>query len=178
MIYKYQDKTPEFATPFNGWVADSARVIGEVYLGHQVSVWFGAVVRGDNELIHIGDYTNIQENAVLHTDAGIDLNIGEYVTIGHLAMLHGCTIGDNTLIGIGAVVMNNAKIGKNCLIGANSLVTEGKEIPDNSLVVGSPAKVVRTLTDEQTMFLRLSAQHYVQKAQSFKTELTEVDAPE
>ncbi|AWT48811.1 gamma carbonic anhydrase family protein [Psychrobacter sp. YP14] len=178
MIYKFLDKAPQFATPFQGWVADSARVIGDVYLGHQASVWFGAVIRGDNERIHIGDYSNVQENAVIHTDAGIQVTIGEYVTIGHLAMLHGCTVGDNSLIGIGAVVLNNAKIGKNCIIGAKALVTEGKEIPDNSLVMGAPAKVVKTLTEEQVAFLKMSALHYAKKCQQFKAGLEPVSAPE
>ncbi|MGP4847711.1 gamma carbonic anhydrase family protein, partial [Marinobacter sp. 1Y8] len=149
MIYQYLDKTPEFAAPFNGWVADSAQVMGDVYLGHQANIWFGAVIRGDNDRIHIGDYSNVQENSVIHTDAGIKVTIGNYVTIGHLAMLHGCEVGDNSLIGIGAVVLNNVKIGKNCLIGAKALITEGQVIPDNSLVMGAPAKVVKTLTDEQ-----------------------------
>lgn len=178
MLYQYLDKTPSFATPFQGWVADSARVIGDVYLGHQASVWFGAVIRGDNERINIGDYSNVQENAVIHTDAGIEVNIGQYVTIGHLAMLHGCTVGDNSLIGIGAVVLNNAKIGKNCIIGAKALVTEGKEIPDNSLVMGAPAKVVKTLTDEQVQFLKLSALHYAERCQKFRDGLTEMPLPE
>ena len=178
MIYQYLDKVPEFAAPFNGWVADSARVIGDVYLGHQANVWFGAVIRGDNERIHIGDYSNVQENSVIHTDAGIEVKIGNYVTIGHLAMLHGCEVGDNSLIGIGAVVLNNAKIGKNCIIGAKALVTEGKVIPDNSLVMGAPAKVVKTLTDEQAAMLKLSALHYAERCQKFKTGLTEVAMPD
>ncbi|MDX1787477.1 MAG: gamma carbonic anhydrase family protein [Psychrobacter sp.] len=178
MIYQYLDKTPEFAVPFNGWVADSARVMGDVYLGHKVNVWFGAVIRGDNERIHIGDYSNVQENSVIHTDAGIEVKIGNYVTIGHLAMLHGCEVGDSSLIGIGAVVLNNAKIGKNCIIGAKALVTEGKEIPDNSLVMGAPAKVVKTLTDEQAAMLKLSALHYVERCQKFKTGLTEIAMPD
>lgn len=171
MIYQYLDKTPEFAVPFNGWVADTAQVIGDVYLGHQANVWFGAVIRGDNERIHIGDYSNVQENSVIHTDAGIEVKIGDYVTIGHLAMLHGCEVGDNSLIGIGAVVLNNAKIGKNCIIGANALVTENMQIPDNSVVMGSPAKVVKTLPPERESMLKQSALHYVSKAHSFKTGL-------
>ena len=178
MIYQYLDKTPEFAVPFNGWVADTARVIGDVYLGHQANVWFGAVIRGDNERIHIGDYSNVQENSVIHTDAGIEVKIGDYVTIGHLAMLHGCEVGDNSLIGIGAVVLNNAKIGKNCIIGAKALVTEGKEIPDNSLVMGAPAKVVKTLSDEQAAMLKLSTMHYTKHYQKFKTGLTEIAMPD
>ncbi|WP_198331278.1 gamma carbonic anhydrase family protein [Psychrobacter aquimaris] len=177
MIYQYLDKVPEFAAPFNGWVADSARVIGDVYLGHQANVWFGAVIRGDNERIHIGDYSNVQENSVIHTDAGIEVKIGNYVTIGHLAMLHGCEVGDNSLIGIGAVVLNNAKIGKNCIIGAKALVTEGKVIPDNSLVMGAPAKVVKTLTDEQAAMLKMSAQHYAELCETYKEGLTEIPLP-
>lgn len=178
MIYQYLDKTPEFAIPFNGWVADSARVIGDVYLGHKASVWFGAVIRGDNERIHIGDYSNVQENSVIHTDEGIEVKIGDYVTIGHLAMLHGCEIGDNSLIGIGAVVLNNVKIGKNCIIGAKALLTEGKQIPDNSLVMGAPGKVVKTLSDEQAAMLKASAMHYAARCQKFKAGLIEVVQPE
>jgi len=178
MIYQYLDKTPEFAAPFNGWVADSAQVMGDVYLGHQANVWFGAVIRGDNDRIHIGDYSNVQENSVIHTDAGIEVKIGNYVTIGHLAMLHGCEVGDNSLIGIGAVVLNNVKIGKNCLIGAKALITEGQVIPDNSLVMGAPAKVVRTLTDEQAAMLKMSALHYAERCQKFKTGLTEIAMPD
>ena len=178
MIFKYLDKTPEFAVPFNGWVADSAQVIGDVYLGHQANVWFGAVIRGDNDRIHIGDYSNVQENSVIHTDAGIKVTIGDYVTIGHLAMLHGCEIGDNSLIGIGAVVLNNVKIGKNCLIGAKALITEGQVIPDNSLVMGAPAKVVKTLKDEQVAMLKMSALHYSERCQKFKTGLTEIAMPD
>ncbi|GAA0312787.1 gamma carbonic anhydrase family protein [Psychrobacter aestuarii] len=177
MIYQYKDKTPQFATPFQGFVADSARVIGDVYLGHQVSIWFGAVIRGDNARIHIGDNTNIQENSVIHTDAGIDMQIGKGVTVGHMAMLHGCEVGDNSLIGIGAVILNNAKIGKNCIIGAKALVTEGKAIPDNSLVMGAPAKVVKTLTDEQAEQLKLSAAHYAKRGQDFSVHLSEVALP-
>ena len=153
-------------------------MIGDVYLGHQASVWFGAVIRGDNERIYIGDYSNVQENSVIHTDAGIEVKIGNYVTIGLLAMLHGCEVGDNSLIGIGAVILNNAKIGKNCIIGAKALVTEGKEIPDNSLVMGAPAKVVKTLTDEQAAMLKLSAMHYATRCQKFKTGLVEIEQPE
>ena len=178
MIFKYLDKTPEFAVPFNGWIADSAQVIGDVYLGHQANVWFGAVIRGDNDRIHIGDYSNVQENSVIHTDAGIKVTIGDYVTIGNLAMLHGCEIGDNSLVGIGAVVLNNVKIGKNCLIGAKALITEGQVIPDNSLVMGAPAKVVKTLTDEQVAMLKMSALHYAERCQKFKTGLTEIAMPD
>lgn len=174
MFYQYQDKKPTYNVPFTGWVADSAQVIGDVILGDNVSVWFGAVIRGDNCTIRIGDNTNIQENCVIHTDAGIEVNIGKGVTVGHLAMLHGCTIGDNSLIGIGAVVLNHANIGKNCIIGANALVTEKMQIPDNSVVMGSPAKVVKTLDNERAEMLKLSAKMYVEKAHSFKQNLTPI----
>ena len=153
------------------FVADSATVVGSVILKHNVSVWFNAVVRGDNDLITIGENSNIQDGAVLHVDPDMPLTIGRGVTVGHMAMLHGCTIGDNTLIGIKAVVMNTAVVGKNCIIGANSLVTEGKIIPDNSLVVGSPAKVIRSVTDEEIERLRYAANSYVKKLQRYRTSL-------
>lgn len=171
MLYAYQGKSPQYTSPFTGWVADSAQIIGDVVLGENVSVWFGAVIRGDNSKIILGDNTNIQENCVIHTDAGITVTIGCGVTVGHLAMLHGCTIGDNSLIGIGAVILNNANIGKNCIIGANALVTENTQIPDNSLVIGSPAKIVKTLPADKVAMLELSARHYVEKAHTFKTNL-------
>lgn len=169
MMYKFKGHSPKaLHEPFDGWIADNATVIGQVELGQKVSVWYGAVIRGDNSCIRIGDFSNVQENAVLHTDAGIDLNIGNYVTIGHQAMLHGCTIGDNSLIGINAVVLNNAVIGKNCIVGANALVPEGKVIPDNSLVVGSPARVVKTLDDQAEVSLKMSAMHYAAHFEDFK----------
>ncbi|APU47909.1 bacterial transferase hexapeptide repeat protein [Acinetobacter junii SH205] len=168
MMYKYKEFTPKaLQQPWDGWVAPTATVIGQVELGCEVSVWFGAVVRADNCLIRIGNYSNVQENAVLHTDAGIELNIGEYVTIGHQAMLHGCTIGDNSLIGINAVILNNAVIGKNCIIGANALIPEGKVIPDNSVVMGSPGKIVKTVDDEGAVKLRMSALHYAEHFKNF-----------
>lgn len=175
MIYQWQDKKPTYNAPFSGWIAPNATVIGDVHLGERVNIWFGAVIRGDNAPIILGDDTNIQENSVIHTDAGITVNIGKGVTVGHLAMLHGCTIGDNSLIGIGAVVLNRANIGKNCIIGANALVTENMQIPDNSVVMGSPAKVVKTLPEERVEMLKNSALHYVEKAQSFKKNLTEIE---
>ncbi len=175
MLYQWQGKQPQYQSPFSGWVADNASVIGEVHLGERVSIWFGAVIRADNAPIYLGDDTNIQENCVIHTDAGLIVKIGQGVTVGHLAMLHGCTIGDNSLIGIGAIVLNNANIGKNCIIGANALVTENMQIPDNSLVVGSPAKIIRTLNDDKVAMLKLSAMHYVEKAQSFKQGLQAID---
>ena len=150
------------------WVADSATVVGNVLLKQDASVWFNAVVRGDNDLITIGAGSNVQDGSVLHTDPGYPLTIGANVTIGHKVMLHGCDIGEGSLIGINAVVLNGAKIGKNCLIGANALITEGKEIPDNSMVMGSPGKVVRTLTDEQAAGIRAGAAHYVENARRFK----------
>jgi carbonic anhydrase/acetyltransferase-like protein (isoleucine patch superfamily) len=155
------------------YVADSARVIGNVILGEDTSVWFGAIIRGDNELITLEKGSNVQDGAVLHTDPGYPLTVGEHVTVGHMAMLHGCEIGANSLIGIGATVLNGAKIGKNCLIGAGALVTENKEIPDNSMVLGSPGKVVKTLSDEQTKGLKLGAEYYIKNGQRFNNELNE-----
>ena len=169
MLYKFQGYQPtSTVTPWNGWVADNATVIGQVEFGEQVSVWFGAVIRGDNSKIKLGDFTNVQENAVLHTDAGIELNIGAYVTIGHQAMLHGCTVGDNSLIGINAVILNNAVIGKNCIIGANALIPEGKIIPDNSVVMGSPGKIIKTLDASGEAMLKKSALHYAEHFKKFK----------
>lgn len=153
--------------PGIAWIAPTAVIVGKVVLGPRVGVWFGVVARGDNEPITVGADTNLQENAVLHTDMGFPLTIGAGCTIGHKAMLHGCTIGDNTLIGMGATVLNGARIGANCLIGANALVTEGKEIPDNSLVVGAPGKVIRTLDEEAVAALRRSAESYVANALRF-----------
>ena len=153
------------------FVADSAAVIGNVLLRANASVWFNAVIRGDNELITIGENSNIQDGSVLHTDPGSPIVIGSHVTIGHKAMLHGCTIGDNSLVGINAVVLNGAKIGRNCLIGANALVTEGKDIPDGSMVLGSPGKVVRDLTPQEIEGLRRSALHYVENARRFARDL-------
>lgn len=168
MMYKYKGFSPKAKHAlWDGWVADTATVIGQVELGKQVSIWFGAVVRADNCTIRLGDFTNVQENAVLHTDHGIEMNIGAYVTIGHQAMLHGCTIGDHSLIGINAVVLNNAVIGKNCIIGANALIPEGKVIPDNSLVMGSPGKVVKTLDESAEAKLKMSALHYAEHYKNF-----------
>lgn len=168
MMYKFQGISPKAThEPWDGWVAETATVIGQVELGKQVSVWFGAVIRADNCKIKLGDFTNVQENAVLHTDHGIEMNIGNYVTIGHQAMLHGCTIGDNSLIGINAVILNHAVIGKNCIIGANALIPEGKVIPDNSLVMGSPGKVVKTLDENAEVRMKLSAMHYAEHFKSF-----------
>ena len=168
-VYELDGVVPEIAD--SAWVADSAQVIGRVTLEAQASLWFGVVARGDSDHLHIGAGSNIQDNTVLHADAGQPLRIGRNVTVGHKAMLHGCTIGDETLIGIGAVVLNGAKIGKHCIIGANSLIGEGKEIPDGSLVMGSPGKVVRDLTDEQKKLLEASAAHYVKNGQRYARDL-------
>ena len=169
MLYKFQGHQPKAThLPWDGWVANNATVLGQVELGKEVSVWFGAVIRGDNSKIKLGDFTNVQENAVIHTDAGIEVNIGNYVTIGHQAMLHGCTIGDNSLIGIQAVILNHAVIGKNCIIGANALIPEGKIIPDNSVVMGSPGKVVKTLDQDSIQKLKMSALHYAGHFQKFQ----------
>lgn len=153
------------------FVADNATVVGKVRLENNASVWFNAVIRGDNDLISVGENTNIQDGSVLHTDPGVPLTIGKNVTVGHKVMLHGCSIGDNSLIGINSVILNGAKIGQNCLIGANSLVTEGKEIPDGSLVMGSPAKVIKALSKEQQARLILSAETYVKNFKRFKAEM-------
>ncbi|MGE8362583.1 gamma carbonic anhydrase family protein [Pseudomonas sp.] len=157
----------------DSWTAPTATLVGKVKLEPGASVWFGAVLRGDNELIHIGENSNVQDGTVMHTDMGYPLNIGKGVTIGHNAMLHGCTVGDYSLIGINAVVLNGAKIGKYCIIGANALIAEGKEIPDGSLVVGSPGKVVRELTEPQKKMLEASAAHYVHNAQRYARDLHE-----
>ncbi|WP_438280207.1 gamma carbonic anhydrase family protein [Pseudomonas alabamensis] len=155
----------------SSWTAPGAILIGKVRLQAQASVWFGAVLRGDNELIDIGEDSNVQDGAVLHTDPGSPLTLGRGVTIGHKAMLHGCHVGDYSLIGINAVILNGAHIGKHCIIGANALIPEGREIPDGSLVVGSPGKVVRTLSDAQMRLLEASAAHYVANAQRYARDL-------
>jgi len=171
-IYSLDDKQPVLGQ--GAWVADSAQVMGAVELGDKASVWFGSVIRGDTETIRIGEGTNIQDGSVLHADVGKPLTIGKHVTVGHQVMLHGCSIGDESLIGIGAVVLNGAKIGKNCLVGAGSLVTEGKEFPDGSMIMGSPAKVVRELTPEQIESLRRSALHYIDNAHRFQSGLKKI----
>ncbi len=158
----------------SAWVADSAQVMGQVSLAEDASVWFGAVVRGDTEHIRVGRRSNIQDASVLHADRGMPLTIGNDVTVGHQVMLHGCTIGDGSLIGIQAVVLNGARIGRNCLVGAGSLVTEGKEFPDGSMILGSPAKVVRQLTPEQIEGLQRSAQGYRDNARRFRAGLRKI----
>ncbi|MFA9217647.1 MAG: gamma carbonic anhydrase family protein [Sphingomonadaceae bacterium] len=171
-IYQLGAHAPEIDA--SAFVADSANVIGKVTLHAHSSVWFGVTIRGDNERITIGENSNVQESAVLHTDMGYPLTVGKDVTIGHQAMLHGCTIGDGALIGIQAVILNGAKIGNGCLVGAGALVTEGKEFPDNMLIIGSPAKAVRELTPEDTARLRGNAAGYVERGQLFKTQLNKI----
>lgn len=168
-LYELDGVAPQLAD--SAWVADSAQVMGNVRLAEGSSVWFGAVLRGDTETISVGKDSNVQDGTVMHADYGFPLVVGERVTIGHQVMLHGCQIGDETLIGIGATVLNGAKIGKNCLVGARSLVTEGKEFPDGSMILGSPAKVVRQLTPEQIEGLRRSAAHYVENAERYRKGL-------
>ena len=175
-IYALDGITPEIS-PDVGWIAPTAVLIGDCHIGPEVGIWFGVVARGDIEPITIGARSNVQENSVLHTDKGFPLSIGENCTIGHSAIIHGCTIGDNTLIGMGATVLNGARIGNDCLIGAGAIVTEGKEIPDNSLVVGAPGKVIRTLDEEAIAGLTASADRYVKNAKRFAMGLVEVHPP-
>ena len=169
--YKLGDKGPTLPADGEYWIAPNAMVIGNVILKKNASVWFGAVLRGDNEAITIGENSNVQDNSVLHTDFGSPLTIGDNVTIGHMVMAHGCTIGDGSLIGIGSIILNGAKIGKNCLVGAGALVTEGKEFPDGSMILGSPAKAVRELAPEQAARMGLGALGYVRNWQRFKAAL-------
>ncbi|MCA6282404.1 MAG: gamma carbonic anhydrase family protein [Phenylobacterium sp.] len=161
-VYQLGDATPELPEDDEYWIAPNAAVIGRVILKRNASVWWGATLRGDNDPIVIGENSNVQDGSVLHTDTGSPLTLGANVTVGHMVMLHGCTIGDNTLVGIGSIILNGARIGRNCLIGANCLITEGKEIPDNSLVMGAPGKVVRELSDAQAQSVALGARHYVE----------------
>lgn len=175
-IYALRERTPRFGE--GCWVAHNATVIGLVEVGRNVNIWYNAVIRGDNDPIVIGDNTNIQDGSILHNDEGIPLTVGADVTIGHMVMLHGCTVGDGSLIGINAVVLNNAVIGKNCIIGANALIPEGKVIPDRSLVVGSPGRVIRELTDEEIAGIKQNAAHYVANARQYESELRPLDAAE
>ena len=172
-VYRLGDAAP--VIPASAFVAPNATVIGKVALGERASVWFGAVIRGDNEWIRIGDASNVQEGAVLHTDPGSPLTIEAEVTVGHQAMLHGCTIGEGSLIGIQAVVLNGAVIGRECLVGAGAIVTEGKVFPDRSLILGAPAKVVRQLSEEDVQRLRGSAASYAARAALFASDLHTVD---
>lgn len=170
-VYSIGGVKPDLPADGAYWIAPNATVIGRVVMRKNASIWFNVVARGDNDPITIGENSNIQDGTVLHTDVGVPLTIGNGVTVGHMAMLHGCTIGDNSLIGIGATVLNGAKIGHNCLIGAHALVTEGKEIPDNSMVVGAPGKVIRTLGPDMEEILRASAGHYVGNWQRYVRDL-------
>ncbi|KQW27582.1 acetyltransferase [Rhizobium sp. Root274] len=170
-VYALGEKRPQLPGSDAHWIAPGAQVIGDVLVGENVGIWFNAVLRGDNDPITIGKGTNIQDGVMVHTDLGFPTAIGDGCTIGHHAIIHGCTIGDNSLIGMGATVLNGAVIGNNCLVGANALVSEGKIFPDNSLIVGAPARVVRTLDDSAVARLRLSAQNYVLNWQRFQSDL-------
>ena len=174
-IFQFGDVAPQIHP--SAWVAETATVIGRVSLAENASVWYGAVLRGDNDWITIGARSNVQDGSVLHTDMGFPMTLGEDVSLGHMVMLHGCTIGDGSLVGIGSVVMNGATIGRNCIVGAGSLITEGKEFPDNSLIVGSPAKAIRTLTDEQAEKLKANAAHYVANAMRHRQEVERINEP-
>ena len=171
-IYQLDEHLPRIAA--SAWVAASAQVMGNVELDEDASIWFGAILRGDTEVLRIGRATNVQDGSVIHADLGYPVTLGANVTVGHQVMLHGCTIGDGALIGIQAVVLNGAKIGRHCLVGAGALVTEGKEFPDGSLIVGSPARVVRQLTPEQIEGLQRSAEHYVANARRFRAGLKKI----
>jgi carbonic anhydrase/acetyltransferase-like protein (isoleucine patch superfamily) len=171
MIYSLGERKVEFRGDY--YVAPSASVIGSVVLGHNASVWFNCVLRGDNDIITIGDNSNVQDASVLHVDEGVPLHLGANVSIGHKVMLHGCSVDDNSLIGMNAVILNNARIGKNCLVGASALVTEGKEIPDGSLVLGSPARVARSLTKAEIKSISRIVEHYVQKSALYRKSLRE-----
>ena len=173
-LYALDDTQPTLPEGDRYWVAPDANVIGRVVIGEDVGIWFGATLRGDNEPITIGARSNIQEGVVVHTDPGRPVTIGKDCTIGHSAIIHGCTIGDNSLVGMGATVLNGAVIGRNCLVGANALVTEGKVFPDNSLIVGSPAKAIRTLDEAAIAGLTRSAENYVRNWQRFKKGLKPV----
>ena len=171
MKYRLNEERTNAGEP-ECWVAPSADLIGRVTMGTESSVWWQAVLRADNEPIKIGSRTNVQDGCVLHTDPGFPITIGNNVSVGHLCMLHGCTINDGSLIGIGSIILNGAKVGKNVLIGANSLITEGKEIPDNSLVIGSPGRVVRELSEKQIGMLMDNADNYVKRAERYRRELS------
>ena len=172
MLYSLGERVPQLVGDGH-FVAKNASVIGSVILNHQVSVWFNVVIRGDNDLMEIGEDTNIQDGSVLHTDAGVPFSLGRDVSVGHQAMLHGCMVGANSLIGIQAVVMNGAVIGKNCLIGSRALITEGKVIPDGSVVIGSPGKIVRPVTVNEIAWMKDNAEHYARNARRYLRELRE-----
>lgn len=174
-IYAIGDAKPILPPEGEYWIAPNAQVMGSVKLEKNASVWFGAVLRGDNELITIGENSNVQDGSVLHTDPGSPLTIERDVTIGHMVMLHGCTIGAGSLVGIGSIILNNTRIGKGCLIGANTLIAEGKDIPDYSMVLGAPGKIVRTLEKEMAEALRLSSDHYVQNWKRYASGMKRLD---
>ncbi len=175
MIYELDHQTPVIAP--SCYVDENAVIIGQVTLGSESSIWCNVVLRADNDAITIGQRSNIQDGAVLHTDPGCPLTIGNDVSVGHMAMLHGCTVGDGSLIGIKTVILNNTVIGKNCLIGANTLLTENKVIPDGSLVIGAPGRVIRALTPEEIASLQTNADSYVKRGKRFKTQLRRVNSP-
>jgi len=174
MIYELDGQRPELPEQGRYWIAPGAAVIGKVRLKNDCSVWFGAVMRGDNEWIELGERSQIQDNATLHTDMGFPMTIGSECVIGHNVVLHGCTIGERVLIGMGAIVLNGARIGKGCLVGAGALVTEGKAFPDHCLIVGSPAKSIRTLGEEAVAALKLAARHYVETWRRFAGGMVEI----
>lgn len=171
-LYQLEQHIPQLAA--GAWVAETATVIGQVRMDEGASVWYGAVLRGDNDLIHIGRNSNVQDGSVLHTDTGMALTLGENVTVGHQVMMHGCSVGDGSLIGIQAVVLNGAKIGRNCIVGAGALVTEGKEFPDGSLIVGSPARLVRKLEPQHMAMLAHLAEHYLMQTQRHRNGLKRI----
>lgn len=173
-VYALGATAPQLPSDGEYWIAPSASVMGSVILKKNASIWWGAIARGDTDIITVGENSNVQDGSVLHADHGSPLFIGANVTVGHLVMLHGCTIGDNSLIGIGAIVLNGARIGRNCLIGAGALIPEGKEIPDNSLVMGAPGKVVREIGEHQAAVLTASAMHYVENWKRYRREMTVV----
>ena len=170
-VYSLGAVKPNLPPEGEYWIAPTASVMGNVIMKKNASIWWGSILRGDNDPIIVGENTNVQDGSVLHTDAGSPLTIGDGVTIGHMVMLHGCQIGDGSLIGIGAIVLNGAKIGRNCLIGAGALITEGKEIPDNSMVMGAPGKVVREIGEQHALILQASALHYVENWKRYRAEL-------
>ena len=173
-IYELDGQAPEFPGEDQYWIAETAVLIGRVRLQKDASVWFGAVLRGDNEWIEVGDRSQIQDNATLHTDPGFPLTVGANCVIGHNVILHGCAVGDETLIGMGAIMLNGSKVGRNCLVGAGAMITEGKEFPDNSLIVGVPARAIRTLDEEAAEMIRGGADIYVRRSKQYATELKRV----
>ena len=174
-IYELDGQAPDFPGEGNYWIAETATLIGRVRLKKDASVWFGSVLRGDNEWIELGERSQIQDNATLHTDPGFPLTIGANCVIGHNVILHGCAVGDESLIGMGAIMLNGAKVGRNCLVGAGAMITEGKDFPDNSLVVGAPARVIRTLDDKAAKMIRAGADIYVRRWQQYAKGLKRID---